>query len=144
MLMPLTRDRRTRDVLARQSELRALLDSLPFCLCAHRAQRCSRLVCPSGEECAANVRQTLHNLLYATLADFTHQDQTMRGRIPDEIFRIHAEEHADLSAGVTALIYAFSAETEIGHTLAGIEALSARIRHHVDHADAQLVELLRD
>lgn len=143
MLMPLTLDRNVRDVLARQAELRELLDNTPYCLCAHRAQRCGRLVCPSGEECAANVRQTLHNLLYATMADFTHQDQTMRGRIPDAEFRAHAEEHADLSAGVTALIYTFSIQAEIGHTLAGIEALAARIRHHIDHTDSRMVELLR-
>jgi hypothetical protein len=142
MLMPIVFRQQAKDIRSEQSALRDLVRCQPYCLCAHRAHRCARDVCPRGEECAGNIRQTLHTLLYGTLANFTHQDQAMRVLAPAPHYLQHTEAHADITEALTALVVGYSETEDMAGTLEGIDRVIERIQRHIETLDAELIGLL--
>lgn len=120
-----------------------ILDAQPECRqieCVKTASgvaTCDHCTCPSGHQCAAEIRHTLARWMKACLSQFPHEHHIMKDCLPDDVVELHRTAHGNLTHEVNEAISQFVNGTPYIQVISGINRLADLFHLHIDMMDAQ-------
>lgn len=97
--------------------------------------------CTEGRRCAQQMREHFHRSMFAIVGHFGREDKLIRELLPDDSFRRHTEQHADLSGLLQQAIIDFSEIQDVKAAQASLGAISTQLDAHHRTQDSEFTHL---